>query len=628
MLPNALASVYGATFTGAGSASISTNVGWETLTTTANTTYYTQAPTSTATQQIWRLWRVKVDSGGAVSTRVVACGIRCAGVGYGFEAEARASTTQIRLRDINAATDLTTITLDTTTTGVDLFMAVSGAGLVTCFARVVGTEEDRYWYPIENGYQLTDDAGGGGTANVVMWGNRASGTAVSRWILLGAQQGATLGAADLASGFTNPDDLRAAPYAPSGSYVGAGVSIGATGGPALVGDTYSIPPDAEHPARYLLPVGSSTSAANVRGGQRASSRDPAAGWRALNASGYLWFRAPELANRYMRPVMFMHTEGVSAKDPAIVAYNYDTAGTSTIGTLTNSASGLRYLRASATSCTVRVDLGGASSSEPLLTPEFVKGGWWHFGTSYSRPILDVTVSRFSDDEDAAVAILTLGGITGAEATSGANGVIVYPRATFVFASAEGTEYGKIGLYWSSPPLIYDAEIRAQVVSIGGLEPLRYLKDWGTAYRQKDPAERVEFRSGLTTGNKVKIASGRDLTIPMTAFRSEAPLVDPVTQTRRVYRAYNNSGYYIAGVQGDEPAKLLAAWERSGGSQHPVVWIPRFATANVTNSLVGKDVGFYATMTSPPVFTDDYGFETGNAWARILRGDNLTLEEKL
>jgi hypothetical protein len=114
-IPVALASVFGWTFTGAGTRSISTNTGWETLTTTANTAYYTRNTTVTATQQIWQLLRVKVDSGGGVSSRVVACGLRAAGVGYGFEFELRFSTTQIRFRNVTGATDETTITIDTST---------------------------------------------------------------------------------------------------------------------------------------------------------------------------------------------------------------------------------------------------------------------------------------------------------------------------------------------------------------------------------------------------------------------------------------------------------------------------------------------------------------------------------
>ena len=76
------------------------------------------------------------------------------------------------------------------------------------------------------------------------------------------------------------------------------------------------------------------------------------------------------------------------------------------------------------------------------------------------------------------------------------------------------------------------------------------------------------------------------------------------------------------------ASVHGAWRRAGGSQHPVLWLPRIGTSAATQSLIGEDAGFYCRVTSPPQFTDDNGYDTGSARANIFRGDIWTLEEEI
>ena len=625
-IPTALASAYGATFTGAGTHSISTNTGWETLTTSANTAYYERAPTADATQQIVELIRVKVDSGGGVSSRVIACGLRAAGVGYGFEFELRFSTTQIRFRNVTGAADQTTVTVDTTA-GVDVLMAISGSGVASAWYRTVGSDEDRYFIPIEVGFQLTDDAGAGGTANVVMWGNRASGTAVSRWVELGGNAGSNLGSGNLASGLTLPTDLRPIPYS-SRSYALGNVYLKASAGPTFVGDAWTGRPDADHAVRYLAPVGDPDSASNVRGGQRTSSSEEASAWWGTATSGDVVLRFPEIQNRYMTALTALHTEGCNGRDPSVIAYNVDGAAYTVVGTLTNSTGGLRYLRSGASSRVVRVDTSGTSSTEPYIRAGSLKGGWFHFTTDDKvRPILDNTEGAWSNDGAAAVVYLTLGGIDGTEATSGTGGVIVYPRATFVFASTLTTEYGKFGLRWGSAPDLYEAQLRARVMAVCPVEPLLYAGKWGTGYALEDPAQVYQAQSGIRRGRQIRNAPRRTLTIPLGVLLDQRPLLDTSNVDSIVYKAYNNASHPIAGAAGDDFGKLLGAWQRAGGSQHPVVWLPRINPASATQSLVGDAAGFYARITSAPEYVDELGRDTGARHAAAVRMQPWTLSEE-
>ena len=625
-MPCALASAFGATFTGAGTRSISTNTGWETLTTAAAQAYYTRNPTATADEEIVELIRVQVDSGGGVTSRVVACGLRAAGVGYGFEFELRFSTTQIRFRDVGGASDETTVTVDTTA-GVDVLMVIKGDGTASAWYRSVGSDEEQYFQPIEVGFALTDDAGAGGTSNVVMWGNRATGTATTRWIELGGNAGTNLGTGSLSGGLTLPDDLRAIPYS-SRSYAGGGVYLRASAGPALVGDTYTVRPDAEHPIRYLLPVGDEDSSVNVRGGQRTSSVDSAASWWALSTTGYVQARFAEAQNRLHPALVFVHVEGLNAPDPLVRFYDYDAAAYVTMGTMSNTRTGLRFSRSGASSRTVRVDTSGTSTNEPYCRSGSLKGSYWRFSVGGKvRPILDNTEGRWSNDADAAPIVLTLGGIDGTEPTSGTAGTIIYSRATFIVAMTATLEYGAFALQWSSAPDIYESQIRCSVLSVGQVEPLLYAASWGTEYRLTDPADLYESESGIRRSRKVRNGPRRVLTVPLGVLWDQRPIVAPTQQTPIVFKAYSNPAYPVAGAVGDQFGKLLGAWRRAGGSQHPVVWLPRIGTSAATQTLIGEEAGFYSRITQAPSFTKTNGMDTGAASADVWISEPWVFEEE-
>ena len=629
-IPTALASAYGATFTGAGTRSITTNTGWETLTTVANTAYYTRTVTATASQQVYQLFRVRVDSGGTITSSAVTCGIRAAGIGYGFEFRLFFSTTQIRFRDVNAGVYGTTVT-PTLVGGVlivDILLAIAGGGTASAWYRVVGTDEDAYFLPIDVGYALTDDAGAGGTANVITWGHVTAATATSRWVDTGYNSGASLGDANLAAGLTLPTDLRGIPYAAQGAYVAAGVSIGASVGPTIVGDEWLIRPDANHPIRYLLPSGDDDSIWNVRGGRRTSSTDTASAWWSTATTGDLVATFHGGANRYMTALTAIHTERLNGAEPSVIAYDADAAAWTVLGTLNNSSGGLRYLRASASSPTVRVDTSGTSTAlNPIRSGE-LRGGYFIFGNAKCRPILDNTQGQWSNAGTAPPVILTLGGIDGTEDTSGTGGRIVWPRATFIFSSVASTEYSAFGLRWTIAPYTYEAQIRATVFAVCPLEPLLYAQDWGTAYTADDPSVIFQSYAGLRRGRKILNDARRKLTVPMTAYYSQIPLQDSTLCAPIWYQSYNNASYPVAGTRGDESGKLFGEWLRTVGSRDPALWIPRLSTSGTTQTLIGQAAGFYCRVTSPPSFTDDYGKQVTGSYAPILRGDNWTLEEEI
>jgi hypothetical protein len=399
----------------------------------------------------------------------------------------------------------------------------------------------------------------------------------------------------------------------------------------MIGDEWLIRPDASHPIRYLGPAGDADSTANVKCGQRTSSTEAASAWWSTATTGDVVLQFLGAANRYMTPLTVIHTERLNAASPEVIAYSTDAAAWTVLGTLANTSTGLRYLRASAASATVRVDTSGTSTGNVYYRSGTLRGGYFAFtagGAAKVRPILNNTDGRWSNDGQGPAVILTLGGIDGTEPTSGSAGSIIYPRATFVFSSLITNEYSKFGLRWTGAPALYESQIRASVLAVCPLEPLLYVEDWGCNYTSVDPAEIFESRAGLRRGRKVLNAPRRRLTIPFTALLSQYPLQAPSTWTPIVYRAYNDAAQPIAGAQNDEFGKLVGSWIRAGGSETPVVWVPRISTGATTQTLVGDAAGFYCRVTSPPSFTDDFGRDTGTSLAPVYRGDNWTLDEEI
>jgi hypothetical protein len=275
-----------------------------------------------------------------------------------------------------------------------------------------------------------------------------------------------------------------------------------------------------------------------------------------------------------------------------------------------------------------VDTSGTSSPEPYIRAGSLRGCYFRFSVGGKvRPILDNTEGRWSNDGDAALPILTLGGIDGTEPTSGTSGTIIYSRATFIAAMTTTAEYGAFALQWSSAPDTYEGKPRANIVGVFTVEPLLHAASWGAQLRYEDPAEIIESAGGLRRGRLRMRAPRRIWAVPLSALWSQAPLVSPSTASGKIYKAYSNASYPIAGVFGDEFGKTRGAWLAAYGSRHPLLWLPRLDTNATTQTLVGEDAGLYCRVTSPPQYVDEYGRDAGAAHAHIWRGDVWTFEEE-
>lgn len=598
-VPTATSAAYGYTLTGGGTNSVSSNPGWETFTTAATQRYATINPTA-ATGELWRLWRVRVASGGGVSSRVIMCGLTWDDGVASYSFEVRCSTTQIRFRDEYGAVDGTTKTCGIgSAAGIYILGVVRDDGTASVWYREADAPSDQEFLPLEVGYSLVD--GGVGTGlNVETHGNRATGTAASWWVVIGGNEGDALGVATLADGLTLPDDLRGIKLGAEPDYLVAGVSVGWSGGPGATGDSWSIAPDAAYASRNVLPVGTASSSPTTRGGVYPSARAEAAEWRSTATTGLVWFAFPEGLDRALEQGLAVHFEGLNAPTVEVIGYVAGTATTTSIGTHNQSVSGLAM---SMIGSTLYPNTAGTFTSTPYFQKNELAGGYAILDNGVVRPIIGNSAGQAAATQTRAVPTIYLDpdSITGSE-TIASTITIVYPRSTFIAFNAKGTKYAKIGLRWTVAPAIYESYIRARIVAIGPITAMHHARDWGTEYGYEDPADVATMTSGLRFGRRTRIDVRPTLTLNYGPTWMQAPLYNTTTAAPVSYKFSTTSNHLFVGTWGDVANKLAGVWSGVQGSRDPVVFIPGITPGPPnTQSLVGAPyVGFYGRMSEPRI----------------------------
>lgn len=598
-IPTTSIANYGYTLTGAGTESVTTNEGWDTFTTAANQIYAEINPTA-ANGEIWRVWKVKVTSGGGVSSRAVMCGLTWDDGAVSYSFEVRCSTTQIRFRDEYGAADGNTATVGIGTDGIYILGVIDENGTASVWYREISPMSDHYWVPLQAAYALTD--GGVGTGNnVATHGNRATDTATSLWVALGGNEGDSLGVATLANGETLPDMLRPVVLSTRPEYVTDGVSLSWSGGPVTVGDSWTILGDAEHAYRLALPVGSDDSTWNVRGGTAPSALSAAKEWRGTATTGILWFEFPEPEDRYLESGLVVQFEGLNAPTVEVIGYLAASASIVSIGTHDQRSTGLEM---SISGSTLIVDSGATSTSTPYWQQNELAGGYAVLDGGTVRPIIGNSAGQVKGGTQTRappVVYLDPATITGSE-TAANPVVVVYPRSTFIAFLAEGTKYKRLGLRWTAAPDIYQSYICAKIVAFGPLTSIFQAVQWGYEFGGQDPAAVAEMTSGMRFGRRVKLATRRTLTANFAVPVNQTPLYSTTDGDPLSYKLSSSAGMVLNGTFGDAPNKLFGAWMKAEGTRWPVVYVPKYApgTPN-TQSLVGANsVAMYGRMTEPTI----------------------------
>jgi len=587
---------YGWTSHGTGTADITTTAGWMRLTTTGDQKYFTYTVTSEPGEIRMGIFMRQV-SGGAVSSRALACGLRWGGVGKAFEVEIRVSGTQARLRDVNGASDVATVTVDASG-GCYVLLAVSDSGNCTAGVAPLGEGHERKYQELANGDAMTDDAGAGGTDCVFMFGHRANGTVTSEWAFVGLGSDATFAATTtLADGQDNPDDLQPIPNGMGvPSFVGEGVSVLTRGGPAWVGDQINIPAAAAYGARRALARGWSGDDRTDRGGLYPS---PATGYLSAvtgsPAAYRLPFRLPSRAEeRIVRGFLALHLERPNFA--AVSLQGYTGAAWSTLATCTCSVGSLSFAR---TGARVRPT---ASNATYLRTNE-VAGGFAIMddggGTIKVRPILRNASGPWGTGTVGTIPTLELDPATldGTEPTSGTL-TIIYPRATLLLPRATTVSYSAFALLWSAAPATTNCYVssgdpnyavgKAVIGELWAFEPT----DWGMTRAREALTDLTQLDNGRTAA-RVRGPAARRYELPFTCARMESVAVGITTGSGWVLE----TGGATAGMTGQEAEILDGLLDELEGGAVPGVYLPVIRKDGGTRTLLGAQAGIYGRLTS-------------------------------
>lgn len=608
--PAALPTVYGWTLTGA-AMNISTAPGWGRISAAAATDYYSIAPTATlGSHEIWALFRMRVVSGGSISTGAIAATVRLASGVAGYECRIQFSTTQIRMRDYDTAggpSDLATVTVDTTA-GVDVLVAVA-EGKASAWYRSIGEEEDALWTEIATDQTLTDDGAAGGTANVIAFGTLTSATAVSDWRFVAQVSGSTLGTAVLSEGFTNPDDLWPAPYTTSPLYVKNGTLLSARGGPAARGDTYQIPTTARYARRLLL---------GREGDEAGPALSPRQAWRSTTRTGTIraafTFDA-DTETTLPRGAYAVHVERCNSW-PCNVRL-YTSSAWSTVASFDGRLTSLPFRRRGRK---IIPNTSGSFTTRPRLDENGLAGGVFFDGVDDYVKIVSNTSGRWSELGEGPLPEILLdpdADLSGIPVTG--TGQLWYPRATFVFFLAATTTAEGICLEWSSPGAVEDY-VTVGSLDFGAARVLLDAVDWGTLDSQESGVTRTVFDGGGVVTYRPRTGR-RSTSIPLTVLQRSTGIYQGTAIGRLSPSTTSGVGY--AAEEGDV-RDLILGQIREGVGRWPVVYLPSIAAGTPDQvTYAGRLAGLRGLLVTDPV---DFRREAGTPTYPESRGPVVAIEE--
>lgn len=235
------------TATGAGADSLT--AGYLAVVTTANARYYEPASALGTPGEIVVVGELQVVSGGTLNAGDISIRVALDAGASDYQVAVNFTTTQLRVRNVLAATTLATATVDTTT-WLQVLVALDNTGRVHV----------AYRRPYESAWVVVYEgaAASGAVASGVQWGHFASATASSRWRSFQIVSGAGGRGWEAAGAATSAHNRLM-----GRTVSGVGVSLGDTAdagatllsvadGPGVEGESYTIAPAADYPAMAAL----------------------------------------------------------------------------------------------------------------------------------------------------------------------------------------------------------------------------------------------------------------------------------------------------------------------------------------------------------------------------------------
>ncbi len=578
----------GWTKTGTGTVTLTTN--YLDLDTTAQTLSYSR---TFGGDQLAARFVCSVQSGG-VGSRAV---FFAAKVGNGAsiaQIEIRVGTTSVVVYDTAASSTLHTFTIDTSV-GVDVCVGMGFNALqVWCGTRTIDGPR-AYQYAA-----LTASTTASADTSTISWGHGLLSTAESRWYEFHYAEGGEL---DGDAAFTTPSDtMVGAPLSPYSAYVASGVSVRAEGGPAWLGDSWTIAPRYDYGIERTDPV---------------DSPSPRRGWRSSTDADdcYLAFSDGGAERHWAGQLLGFGFFGANFSIGEIQTRS--PAGTwSTLCDFSSSQPGLIQLAYTRNGSTIVP--ASSTGGNPQIRLDELKGASIYLASGVVRRITSNSAGKWSTASGSQRPVITidLDGLDEVTAASGTASIV--PKDFVVITRAPATEIRGVRVYIEGQDTA-EGHFELGTLVAGHVEVFGDDYSWGRVEDVEPSVERTRLRGG-STRTRVLAPPQRRVTFNwaegVDASRVEGEEPDPdyltssSTASSPTVATIGSTPYQIAG---------LISYLDSG--KVPIVYLPQIplgSTGVDTHTLNRRDQILLAQVTSPVSLESVQGDECDDEVWRVAQ----------
>lgn len=546
--------------------------GYLTLTTSAATRTYTIAPTTSLAQGYLAWLSMQAVSGGTVASGAVSALLQLDDATDRYTVQINIATTGFRVVDSIATSTLATVTVDTTG-GIDFLIGMQNDDVCVWY-RVRTASTQRSWTLAHQG---TLTRGSPSTGNLIVWGNRTTGTAVSRWFAACYTVGVETGY-QLAEGQTNPNDLHPCPFsAVAGTVIADAIRLYAESGSAVRGDSWTIQPAHDYALTRALTATGMLS--------------PRWAWRSTStAEQVIALRLSSIGDTSLGSDL-VGIAGFNANVPRFQVHGYDndTAAWVSLGTvdLHEGLSGLRWTRDGSA---VRPTGSGSSTHEPYLYHEEARGWTFALSDTVARRILHSAEGKWTHHTQRKPVLM--GAFESADPASGTGGYLV-PSDWCVVIDLQGATYTALRITIPTPatgiPAPAEAYWQIGTLLVGPVVVHGEEYGWGRTLDVVQGAEVTEARDGTRIGASIRPARriveyGWPDPTDMTAALDPDGDPDP-----DYIEASGNAGALPVASARGTPYHVEGVIRRLGGGASPVVYLPRIPriTQNDTYEVLNR-----------------------------------------
>lgn len=589
-----------ASWTATGAASQTLTDGGVTL--SAVTGFRKYANTDAARGYIARASLTTVSTSLMGATRV-GISLQAGGAGLDTHVEVRITTAALQLYDVNAGAAIgSNVTIDTTA-GVDIVVSLQ-EGRAALFYRARGVSEDLEYLAGPSG--AVQDDGGVGSSEVA-FGILSSDSATVKWHEMHYAIGGYAGQAlETLEGMSNPEDLNAVRYSPTGTYVVDGVTVAARSGPAFEGDEHHVALASDYPVSRVFPAVFPSPRRGTRTVDDASESVLAV---AYDSKSILtgWESAP------LSDAMCLAVLGANWRTGYVERYDRGTASWVTVVTI-DAAEGMGWAATNwtRTGATIRADGPlGPTAPQLYLEPNELAGGTVEFAAGKLRRIASNTEGNTRGSLDGRQATLTFEGADDSESTS----IVRFWAPNFV---AWWNMLGQTTQGWRlriPAQDTVDGDLRVGTLVWGNIHAFGTPYAFGRALGQEHGVQVVEAED-RTYRTRTLAPSRRSVTIswsdgvPTCNASGESPDPDYV-------KLSDSSGARPVASSFDLPMTLRGLAEQINGPALPVVYLPRLEKGPPDATTLNRRRDFLVGVIDSDIQLDTVqGSENENEFIRV------------